>query len=90
MDMLVGLAGMGLIAAVGLLILMGNLPHRLRIWLLNHMLIPDTLMTVLLFWMHWGTFSGMAMATMGALGASAMLRVMKLWYQTKEQVKWAD
>jgi hypothetical protein len=54
------------------------------------MLIPDTLMTVLLFWMHWGTFSGMAMATMGALGASAMLRVMKLWYQTKEQVEWAD
>lgn len=64
---------MGLLVAMGLLVLFAKLPWRGKLWLTSHPLIVDTSIFVILTIVHWGTFSGVMVASIGALFCSITL-----------------
>lgn len=64
---------MGIIVAIGLLVTMAKMSWRWRIRLLSNPLVIDILIFLFLMLIHWGTYSGVMVATIGALVCSLVL-----------------
>lgn len=64
---------MGLIVALGLIVTLAKLPWRQKLWMTSHPLLMDVVVFVALTTVHWGTFSGVMVATVGALFCSLTL-----------------
>lgn len=64
---------MGLIVAAGLLVLLVKLSWKWRMRVLSNPVIADVLIFSVLTILHWGTFSGVMVATIGALACSVVL-----------------
>lgn len=64
---------MGLIVALGLLVTLAKLPWPRKMWVISHPLSMDVTVFILLTAIHWGTFSGVMVATAGALFTSVTL-----------------
>lgn len=70
----------GLLVALGLCMWFGKCGWRTRMFMLSHPLAIDILVFTLLTLIHWGTFSGVMAATVGALMCSVLLSGgRKLW-----------
>lgn len=63
----------GVIVALGLIMLFFKLSWKTRLRMLGFPLAMDTIVFVLLNWLHWGTFSGMMVAATGALVCSSLI-----------------
>lgn len=63
----------GAVICLGLVMWFSRTSWRTRLWLLSHPLAIDILVFVLLTLIHWGTFSGVMAATVGALMVSVLL-----------------
>lgn len=66
---------MGIIVALGLLVTMAKLPWRGKLWMTSHPLLMDAIVFVFLIAIHWGTFAGVMVATIGALFTSIVLSI---------------
>lgn len=64
---------MGIIVGIGLLVLLVKLNWKWRMRLLSNPVITDVVVFIFLTLMHWGTFSGVMVATIGALTCSLVL-----------------
>lgn len=64
---------MGLLVAFGLIVTFWKLSWRARLRMLSYPVLMDIAVFALLSLLHWGTFSGMMVATIGALTCSLML-----------------
>ena len=64
---------MGLIVGIGLLITLVKMAWKWRMRVLSSPLMMDVIIFVLLMILHWGTFSGVMVATVGALTCSVVL-----------------
>lgn len=64
---------MGLIVAIGLIVIFAKLGWRARLWMLSHPILMDIVIFAALTALHWGTFSGVMVATIGALTCSLVL-----------------
>lgn len=71
---------MGLIVALGLIFLFARMNWRWKMRLLSNPLAVDVLVFVFLNVLHWGTFSGLMVAAVGALFCSLTLSVGRWWY----------
>jgi hypothetical protein len=71
---------MGIIVALGLLFTLVKMTWRWKMRLLSNPLITDVVIFVLLMLLHWGTFSGVMVATIGALACSATLSAARWLY----------
>ena len=65
----------GVIVALGLLFTFFKCSWRVRMKMLSHPLMMDLAVFALLTFLHWGTFSGVMVATTGALICSAMITI---------------
>ena len=64
---------MGFVVALGLLVTLAKLPWRHKFWITSHPLAMDVIVFAVLCFLHWGTFSGVMVATVGALFCSLTL-----------------
>ena len=64
---------MGLIVGIGLLVTLVKMAWTWRMRVLSSPLIVDVIVFILLMLIHWGTFSGVMVATIGALTCSLVL-----------------
>jgi hypothetical protein len=64
---------MGFVVALGLLVTLAKLSWPRRMWVISHPLTMDVGVFVFLTLIHWGTFSGVMVATVGALFTSITL-----------------
>lgn len=71
---------MGLIVALGLLVTLAKLPWPKRMWVISHPLTMDVVVFVFLTTIHWGSFSGVMIATAGALFTSVTLSAARWLY----------
>lgn len=63
----------GFLVALGLTVLFWKLSWKSRLWMLSHPVAMDIAIFIALTFVHWGTFSGVMAATVGALMCSVML-----------------
>lgn len=68
---------MGLVVSLGLLVMLAKLPWRHRMWVISHPVLMDVIVFVGLTALHWGTFSGVMVAAVGALFTSLVLAAAK-------------
>ena len=66
---------MGLVVALGLLVTLAKLPWKWKLRLVSNPLAVDVIVFVALTTIHWGTFSGVMVATVGALFCSIVLSI---------------
>jgi hypothetical protein len=66
---------MGLVVALGLFVTYVKLSWRSRIWMNSHPVFMDVVVFAALTMLHWGTFSGVMVATVGALFCSITIGV---------------
>lgn len=66
---------MGIIVGIGLLVMFLKLSWRNRMRLLSNPLVVDVAVFVFLTMIHWGSFSGVMVAAIGALFCSLTLSV---------------
>jgi hypothetical protein len=64
---------MGLIVALGLIVTFWKMSWRWRLRMLSNPVLVDVLIFGTLTFLHWGTFSGVMVATIGALTCSLIL-----------------
>ena len=64
---------MGLLVGIGLIVTACKLNWRWRLWMFSHPLLMDVLIFVFLTAIHWGSFTGVMVATFGALTCSLVL-----------------
>jgi hypothetical protein len=64
---------MGLVVALGLIVTFCKLSWRNKLRMLSHPLLMDVAIFALLCFLHWGTYSGVMVATVGALTCSLLL-----------------
>lgn len=64
---------MGIVVGIGLLVTFVKLSWRNRLRMLSHPLLMDIIIFTLLVCLHWGTYSGVMVATIGALTCSLVL-----------------
>ncbi len=64
---------MGIVVGMGLLISLVKMNWKWRMHLLSNPLIVDALIFIALMLIHWGTFSGVMVATVGAMTCSLVL-----------------
>lgn len=64
---------MGFVVALGLLVSLAKMPWRYKLWITSHPLAMDVIVFALLTILHWGTFSGVMVATVGALCCSVTI-----------------
>lgn len=64
---------MGLIVGAGLLLTLAKMPWHWKLRVLSSPLMVDILVLVVLLMLHWGTFSGIMVATIGAASCSVVL-----------------
>lgn len=65
--------------ALGFFVLIVGAPRRVVLYALGQAWLLDLTGTVLLFWMHWGTFSGVMIATLAAGMWSICVRLARWW-----------
>lgn len=70
-----GIIELGLIVGIALLISMAKMDWRWRLRVLSNPLLMDAIIFALLIVLHWGTFSGVMVATIGAAACSVLLAV---------------
>jgi hypothetical protein len=68
---------MGIIVGLGLLVMLVKLPWRWKMRLLSNPVVVDFIIFGLLTCLHWGTFSGVMVATIGAFFCSIVLSIGK-------------
>ena len=68
---------MGFIVAVGLLVTFWKLSWRMRLRMLTYPVAMDLCIFCILTLIHWGTFSGVMVATIGALTCSLVLSALR-------------
>lgn len=73
------LFAMSLGTALGFIVLIFGAPRLVVLRMLGHAWVLDLVGTVLLFWMHWGTFSGVMIATFAAGMWSVCVRLARWW-----------
>lgn len=71
---------MGIVVGLGLLVMFAKLGWQGRMRLLSNPLAADVAIFVLLTLTHWGTFSGVMVAAVGALFCSVMLSIGRYVY----------
>ena len=64
---------MGIVVGMGLLVSLVKMSWKWRMHMLSHPLVMDAIIFVSLLLIHWGTFSGVMVATVGALTCSLTL-----------------
>lgn len=64
---------MGLIVGIALLITMSKMDWRWKLRVLSNPLLIDAIVFAMLIVIHWGTFSGVMVATIGAATCSLIL-----------------
>lgn len=64
---------MGIVVGIGLLVSLVKMSWQWRMRMLSNPLMVDTIIFVALCLLHWGTFSGVMVATIGALTCSLVL-----------------
>lgn len=74
---------MGFAVGLGLLVIMFKAPWRYRMMLLSNPVKADLVVFTVLTALHWGTFSGVMAATIGALMVSIILSVGRKVYGYK-------
>lgn len=85
---------MGIIVAIGLIVTFCKLSWKNKLRMLSYPIAMDIAIFALLCFLHWGTFSGVMVATIGALTCSLVLSAGR-WafgYMTKGRYipgKWA-
>jgi predicted cation transporter len=68
---------MGLVVALGLCVTFWKLSWRARLRMLSHPVAMDIAVFALLVCLHWGTYSGVMVATVGALVCSMVLGALR-------------
>lgn len=71
---------MGFVVSLGLLVVLAKLPWRHKMWCISHPVFMDSIVFVMLTTVHWGTFSGVMVATVGALFTSIVLSIARWLY----------
>jgi hypothetical protein len=66
---------MGLVVALGLLVMLAKLPWKWKLRLVSNPVLVDLCVFCILTFLHWGTFSGVMVATVGALFCSIVLSI---------------
>lgn len=64
---------MGIIVGIGLLVTLCKMNWKWRMRTLSNPLLLDVMIFLILTLLHWGTFSGIMVATIGALTCSLVL-----------------
>lgn len=64
---------MGIVVGIGLIVMLAKLSWRGKMMVLSNPLAADIIVFVLLTALHWGTFSGLMVAAIGALFCSITL-----------------
>ena len=64
---------MGVVVGMGLLVSLCKMNWKWRMHMLSHPALMDAIIFVSLLLIHWGTFSGVMVATVGALTCSLTL-----------------
>lgn len=80
----------GLFVALGLLFTWIKLPWKWRLWMNSNPVKMDLLIFSALTMIHWGTFTGVMAATIGALTCSALLSLSRIcfgYYQDKKYIR---
>lgn len=78
---------MGLIVAFGLLVTFWKLSWKARLRMLSYPVTMDVIVFVTLVAVHWGTFSGVMVATIGALTCSVVLSALRWAFGYMERGK---
>jgi hypothetical protein len=65
----------GVIVALGLIFMFFKLSWKRRLQMLGYPMAMDVAVFILLNWIHWGTFSGLMVAAVGALVCSALISI---------------
>lgn len=78
----------GVFVALGLLVTLAKLPWRHKLWVVSHPLLMDLAVLSVLTILHWGTFSGMMAATVGALFCSLTISLAKRLIGSVQQGKY--
>jgi hypothetical protein len=68
-----GIIELGLIVGIALLISMAKMNWYWRLKVLSNPLLMDAIIFAFLIVIHWGTFSGVMVATIGAFACSVLL-----------------
>lgn len=71
---------MGFVVSLGLLVVLAKLPWRHKMWVISHPVTIDVIVFIVLTYLHWGTFSGVMVATVGALFTSIVLSIARWLY----------
>lgn len=70
----------GIFIALGLTFIWFKLDWKFRLWMNSNPVKLDVVIFAVLTMLHWGTFSGVMAATIGALACSAMLSLARFAY----------
>jgi hypothetical protein len=71
---------MGILVGIGLLVTLVKMSWSMRMWMLSHPVLLDILIMTILMLIHWGTFSGIMVATFGTLTCSLTLSAARKLY----------
>lgn len=70
----------GAAICLGLTVMFARCSWKTRMWMLSHALVMDIAVFVLLTMLHWGTYTGVMAATIGAVMVSLLITLaQKLW-----------
>lgn len=64
---------MGIVVALGLIVMIARLPWRYKLWITSHPLAVDVSVFALLNLLHWGSYTGLMVAASSALFCSLVL-----------------
>lgn len=71
---------MGVVVGIGLLVTLVKMNWKWRMHLLSNPLVVDMLIFIALVLLHWGTFSGVMVASVGAMTCSLVLSGVRYAY----------
>lgn len=71
---------MGIVVGIALLVTLVKMNWTWRMRMLSNPLLVDTIIFIALMLIHWGTFSGVMVATVGAMTCSLTLSAAKFLY----------
>lgn len=71
---------MGLVVALGLIVLYAKVGWKARLWINSHPVLMDVIVFIFLNMLHWGTFSGLMVAAVGALFCSLTISLARRWF----------
>ena len=74
---------MGLIVGLGLIVTLLKASSKVKVTILSHPAKADIAVLILLLCLHWGTFSGVMVATIGAFVCSLVLTMGRKIYGYK-------